>query len=172
MPKLPVLLLLSAAALLSACGGRGGGGVFAGRSGPDEFAVQRQQPLVIPPDFNLVPPRPGAPRPQEADSSTQALQALFGGQRQGSAGEQALLGAAGAQPPAGIRSETGADRATQVVDKGAATRDILNAPASSTPQASAGTGTGTGTGSGSAAATGSAQGSPATPSSGATPPPR
>ena len=42
-------------------------GVFAHNS-PDEFAVGRQAPLVIPPDFALAPPRPGAPRPQEADS--------------------------------------------------------------------------------------------------------
>ena len=57
---------------------------------PDEFAVARQAPLVIPPDFSLVPPKPGAPRPQEADSSTQALQALFGGPAPRSAVENAL----------------------------------------------------------------------------------
>jgi len=139
MPKLPVLLLLSAAVLLSACGGRGGGGVFAGRSGPDEFAVQRQQPLVIPPDFNLVPPRPGAPRPQEADSSQQALNALFGGQQRPSQGEQILLQQAGPAAPAGVRSDVGTT-GSDVVNKGAATRDILAAPPTSNPQADAAAG--------------------------------
>ena len=30
------------------------------RDRPDEFAVARQAPLVIPPDFGLAPPNPGA----------------------------------------------------------------------------------------------------------------
>ena len=35
------------------------------RAGPDEFAVESRAPLLIPPDFDLRPPQPGAPRPQE-----------------------------------------------------------------------------------------------------------
>jgi Protein of unknown function (DUF3035) len=66
-------------ALLSACGSSSG--VF-GRDRPDEFAVSRAAPLVVPPDFALTPPAPGTPRPQEADSATQALQAMFGGAAQ------------------------------------------------------------------------------------------
>src|SRR3546814_18862876 len=42
---------------LSACGS--GGGVF-NRDRPDEFAVTRAAPLVVPPDFSLVPPQSGA----------------------------------------------------------------------------------------------------------------
>ena len=45
---------LALATLTSACGG--GGGVL-GRDRPDEFAVSRQAPLVIPPDFNAAPAR-------------------------------------------------------------------------------------------------------------------
>jgi hypothetical protein len=124
---------------LGACHGGSKGGVFAQRKGvPNEFVVGRAAPLVVPPDFALVPPRPGQPRPQEADSSTQALNALFGGQARSSAGETALLNQAGANTEAGIRSAAGSP-ATQVVNKGSATRDILNAPASSNPQANAGT---------------------------------
>ena len=124
---------------LSACGGGKRGGVFAARKGtPNEFVVGRSAPLVVPPDFALVPPRPGAPRPQEADSSTQALNAMFGGQARGSTGEAALLDQAGATVEPGIRSEAGSP-ATDVVNKGAATRDILNAPAGGNPQANAGT---------------------------------
>ena len=48
------------------------------RERPDEFAVQRQAPLVVPPDFELVPPKPGAPRPTEGTAAQQALDALFG----------------------------------------------------------------------------------------------
>jgi hypothetical protein len=112
---------------LAGCAAKTPKGVFAGRSGPDEFVVGRAQPLVVPPDFALVPPRPGEPRPQEADSSTQALSALFGGQSKASAGEQALLQQAGAAPAPGIRSEAGSP-STQAVNKGSTTRDILNAP--------------------------------------------
>jgi len=101
-----------------------------------EFAVQRRAPLVIPPDFALTPPRPGAPRPQEADSSTLALQAMFGGQAPRSQGEAALTDRAGVAPDAGIRSTAG-DPKTTVVDKGGTTRDILTAPESSSPNASA-----------------------------------
>jgi hypothetical protein len=32
---------------------------------PDEFAVESRAPLTVPPDFDLRPPEPGAPRPQE-----------------------------------------------------------------------------------------------------------
>jgi hypothetical protein len=129
----------AAAMLLLALAGCGAkrGGVFASRKGvPNEFAVGRAAPLVVPPDFALVPPQPGQPRPQEADSSTQALNALFGGNARVSAGEGSLTAAAGGQPSPGIRSEAG-DPNTQVVNKGSATRDILKAPPSADPQANA-----------------------------------
>ena len=70
---LTILTLAGASALLSACGG---GGLF-NRDRPDEFAVQRQAPLVVPPDFSLVPPAPGAPRPSDTSASQQAQDALL-----------------------------------------------------------------------------------------------
>ena len=98
------------------------------RQRPDEFAVARQAPLVIPPDFSLVPPQPGAPSPQDTAASTQAMQALFGGPAARSATERLTLEQAGnAQADAGIRSGV-ADPATNVVDKGSTTRDIVAAP--------------------------------------------
>ena len=118
--------LIVAAATLSACAG-GSKGIL-NRGQPDEFAVARRAPLVIPPDFALAPPTPGAPRPQEADSSTQALEAMFGGPAPRSQAESAALTRAGderADP--GIRSAVG-DPATNVVDKGSVTRDIIAAP--------------------------------------------
>ncbi len=121
---IPVILLM---ATLAGCGRSSG--VF-NRARPDELAVARAAPLVVPPDFALRPPVPGAPRPQEADSSTLALQAMFGGPAQRSPAETANLDAAGAaRADAGIRSTAG-DPATTVVDKGATTRDVVAAPAS------------------------------------------
>jgi len=43
---------------------------------PDEFAVESRAPLTIPPDFDLRPPTPGAPRPQEESSDQQAKQLI------------------------------------------------------------------------------------------------
>ncbi len=43
---------------------------------PDEFAVESRAPLTIPPDFNLRPPEPGAPRPQEQSTEQQAEQIM------------------------------------------------------------------------------------------------
>ena len=51
-------LTVAAALVLGACGG--GGGVF-NRNAPDEFAISRAAPLVVPPDYNLTPPKPGSP---------------------------------------------------------------------------------------------------------------
>jgi hypothetical protein len=114
---------LALAATLSACAKNG-----VNRSRPDEFAVARQAPLVIPPDFALVPPQPGAPRPQDTAASAQALDALFGGSAARSASENATLdqaGRTGADPAA--RSTVGSPN-TNVVDKGSTTRDIVAAP--------------------------------------------
>ncbi|HTW54462.1 MAG TPA: DUF3035 domain-containing protein [Stellaceae bacterium] len=39
---------------------------------PDEFAIESRAPLTLPPDFNLRPPEPGAPRPQETSMASKA----------------------------------------------------------------------------------------------------
>jgi hypothetical protein len=110
--------------LLAGCGT---GGV-AGRERPDEFAVTRNQPLVIPPDYALTPPRTGEPAPQGTDARTQALEALFGGPAPRSQSERSMLSNAGEDRVAlGARSVAG-DPATQVVDKGAVTQAIVAAP--------------------------------------------
>jgi hypothetical protein len=116
------LLLSTAALLLASCGSTG----LLNRERPDEFAVQRQAPLVVPPDFQLVPPSPGAPRPSEGTASQQALEALFGGPAQRSAVENDALSRAGDAAP-GIRSSVG-DTETFTVDKGATTQAIIAAP--------------------------------------------
>jgi len=129
------LTAAAAALLLGGCAGRG----IAGRDRPDEFAVARNQPLVIPPDYALAPPRAGDPTPQAADARTQALQALFGGPAPRSQSEQSLLNAAGGDRAAeGARSVAG-DPGTTVVDKGATTATILKAPAGAGKDANAST---------------------------------
>lgn len=116
------ILLTSGCAMLAACGGSG---IF-NRDRPDEFAVQRQAPLVVPPDFTLTPPAPGAPRPAEGTAQEQALDALFGGPAARSQIETSALDRAGAAAP-GIRSQVG-DPGTNTVAKGRVTRDIIAAP--------------------------------------------
>ena len=44
---------------------------------PDEFQVVSRAPLSLPPDYNLRPPTPGAPRPQEGTPRDQAQAAVF-----------------------------------------------------------------------------------------------
>lgn len=70
------------------------------KSPPDEFAVVTKAPLVVPPDYSLRPPRPGAPRPQELQPAQSVKNALLGEPvepgSEVSAGEVALLVDAGA----------------------------------------------------------------------------
>src|SRR5215218_8465447 len=127
-----VKLGLGACAATLLLAGCGTGGV-AGRERPDEFAVTRNQPLVIPPDYALTPPRTGEPTPVGADARTQALDALFGGPAPRSQSERSMLNAAGADRAAlGARSVAG-DPSTTVVDKGAVTQAIVAAPAGAGP---------------------------------------
>ncbi len=48
------------------------------KSAPDEFTVVTKAPLIIPPDFTLRPPRPGASGPQDVQAREQARRALVG----------------------------------------------------------------------------------------------
>lgn len=118
----------AAAAVLAAAVAISGCAHHAAR-GPDEFAVQRNAPLVIPPDFNLTPPVAGTAGLSPSDAQQQAIDTLFGGPAVRSAGENTMLDAAGRDSAQiGIRS-TAADPGTRIVDKGATTLKILSAPA-------------------------------------------
>src|SRR5215467_12422137 len=46
---------------------------------PDEFAVVTKSPLVVPPDFNLRPPKPGAQPTNQISPTDSAQTALFSG---------------------------------------------------------------------------------------------
>lgn len=74
---------------------------------PDEFAVVKRAPLAMPPSYNLEPPRPGAPRPQEQAPSVTAAKAVFGAETMQAkqsadqtAADAALLQKAGAEQSA------------------------------------------------------------------------
>ena len=71
-----ILALSVACAALSGCDSlRKAAGL--NKKSPDEFAVTTKAPLVIPPDFNLRPPLPGAPPTNTLDPSSNAQVALF-----------------------------------------------------------------------------------------------
>jgi Protein of unknown function (DUF3035) len=97
-----------------------------GDSAQKQAATGRVAPLVVPPDFPLVPSQAGAPRAQDGNSPERVLEAMFGSDTQRSAGERAIVTAAG-NAEMGIRSTVG-DPETVSVNKGAVTRDIIAAP--------------------------------------------
>ncbi len=131
MRKSLILLLIPAIAL-------GGCGVFRAKTGtPDEFAVARNAPLVIPPDYSLTPPVAGTVTSTPQDAQQQAIEALFGGPAPRPQSELQLLNDAGRDRAAlGARSVAG-DPKTNVVDMGSTTQAIIAAPEADTQVASA-----------------------------------
>src|SRR5947209_8697709 len=106
-------------------------------SGPDEFAVARNAPLIIPPNFNLAPPVAGTAGLSAGEAQQQAIDTLFGGPAPRTPGETSMLDAAGRNDAqVGIRSQVW-DPDTRVVDKGRETLAILTAANSSSNIASA-----------------------------------
>jgi hypothetical protein len=100
-------------ALLLALGTLGGCGEFSRalgleKSPPDEFTVVAGAPLALPPDFGLRPPRSASDKPSTETTTDKARQTVFRmadapkpttvatAAATASAGEQALLGKAGA----------------------------------------------------------------------------
>src|SRR5215468_8480466 len=71
--------LVAAAAMLSlsGCGNQIRQALGMTKHSPDEFLTVAHAPLTLPPDYNLRPPAPGAPRPQEGTASQQAQTALY-----------------------------------------------------------------------------------------------
>ena len=129
MRKTLALLLVSAIAL--------GGCAHKKSSTPDEFAVARNAPLVIPPDYSLTPPVAGTVTTGPDDAQQQAIEALFGGPAPRPLSESMLLDEAGRDRAAhGARSIAG-DPNTAVVDMGGATQTIVAAPQSDSDIATA-----------------------------------
>jgi hypothetical protein len=80
------------------------------RDSPDEYTVTTRAPLSMPPQYNLRPPEPGAPRPQEQTERQQAEQALapalaLGAQPAGSVspGQTALIQETGPAASSDVR---------------------------------------------------------------------
>ena len=130
MRKAIVFSLLLPAIALGGCG-------IGKQKSLDEFAVARNAPLVIPPDYSLTPPVAGTVSLSAENAQAQAIEALFGGPAPRSAAETSVLEAAGRDRVAtGIRSTVG-DPGTNVVDKGATTQTIIAAPEGDGQDASA-----------------------------------
>ncbi len=118
----PLLLIAGASVALAACG--------SSKNSPDEFEVVSRAPLVIPPEAELSPPRPGQPNPQEIDPGRQAYEALFPGKefkpsKPKSDGERDLLSRVGPSEP-DVRSNVGS-KDLKVVKKTLLLADILEA---------------------------------------------
>lgn len=127
-----VFLLLAPAILLAGCGAFG-----PKQKSLDEFAVARNAPLVIPPDYTLTPPVAGTVSMSAQDAQTQAVEALFGGPAPRSSTETSVLERAGRDRAAmGIRSTAG-DPETRVLDKGQTTQAIIAAQPADSETASA-----------------------------------
>jgi hypothetical protein len=148
------LALAGGAAALSGCSSLGDA-LGTSKAPPDEFAVLTAAPLIVPPDYNLRPPQPGAPSRNQQDPSIQARTALYtsasadGTGNMGAAysdGEKALLnrsGAANVDPSIRrtLSSETGYDTGdSALTDRvlsgggGGAAPAPAPAPASDAPQ--------------------------------------
>ena len=125
-------LALVPAILLAGCGAFG-----PKQKSLDEFAVARNAPLVIPPDYSLTPPVAGTVSMTAQDAQTQAIEALFGGPAPRSSTETSMLERAGRDRASiGIRTTAG-DPDTRVVDKGQTTQAIIAAPQADSEVASA-----------------------------------
>jgi DUF3035 family protein len=103
------ILLGSSLMLLSGCSDGLSRTFGLTRDAPDEYTVTTRAPLSMPPDYNLRPPRPGAPRPQEQSERQQAEEALVpqlalgAPKADSSAGQAALIQEAGPAAPSDIR---------------------------------------------------------------------
>ena len=123
-------ILAATASLLSGCASAGDVGQqlwdwdIRGNA-PAGPATSRAAPLVVPPDFALIPAQTTAVRSQDGGQE-QVLEAMFGGAAPRSAAERSLSNSAGTAD-AGIRSSVG-DPGTNTVNKGSVTRDIIAAP--------------------------------------------
>jgi hypothetical protein len=124
---------LTAVVLIAAAATSGCAAFTSKARSPDEFAVARSAPLIVPPDFSLAPPVAGTAGISPGEAQQQAIDALFGGPAPRSSSETSLLDQAGRDiAQVGIRS-TAWDPDTRIVDKGPTTLTILSAqPADST----------------------------------------
>lgn len=91
-------LLTLSAPVMTACSNGVAQAIGLRKVVPDEFLTVTAAPLTVPPEYGLIPPSPGQPRPQELAPDSAARQILLGERASvtRSPGEQALAAAAGA----------------------------------------------------------------------------
>lgn len=127
--------ILGAGVTISSCGSltKSLGG---GKTAPDEFRVVKKAPLILPPDYNLRPPKPGDPRPQELSARQLAQRAVLGSTQISdlSPGEQSLVARAGVSVP-NIRELIDFDSGGIVRKSDAVTDAALGQPAAEDPNA-------------------------------------
>lgn len=68
-----------------------------GKRAPDEFAVVKREPLIIPPGYDLRPPRPGAPSVTAANADARARAAMTGS-APAAVGAPVVIGSADGSP--------------------------------------------------------------------------
>ena len=114
------------------------------KQSPDEFAVTTKAPLIIPPDFNLRPPSPGAAPLNQTDPTASAEVAMFNTEDPAtvaqqmpgnySPGEKMLLAHAGVQnADPTIRAELQSDQKNMQGADASFTDRILGSPAKAAP---------------------------------------
>lgn len=122
-----------------------------GKQSPDEFAVTTKAPLIIPPNFNLRPPAPGAAPLNQTDPTSSAEVAMFNNedpanvaaQMQGNftPAEKMLLAHAGVQnTDPTIRAQLQSDEKNMQGADPSFTDRILGSPAQAAPQTKSTTG--------------------------------
>jgi len=121
-----IVLLASVLLPLAACGSGSdlARNIGLTRDAPDEFTVSTRAPLSMPPDFSLPAPIPGATRPQEQSAPAAAAAALSPQTALAtqntttSAGEAALLSAAGPNVPSSIRTQVDREASLEANNRG------------------------------------------------------
>ncbi|MCF6293699.1 MAG: DUF3035 domain-containing protein [Robiginitomaculum sp.] len=99
------------------------------KAGPDEFRVLTKAQWEIPPEYNIIPPRPGEQRPQDLAASQAVRIAMLGGDGSATAatlGEQALIAKArGDLTDSSIRAQIDAETNRQVAKNSSFTDRVL-----------------------------------------------
>jgi hypothetical protein len=126
--------LVAASAALGGCSSLRSA-IGSDKQSPDEFAVVTKAPLIIPPDYNLMPPRPGAPPTNQVSPTEAAQTALFNAdpvtvaaQMPGtmSMGEKILLATAGAaDADSSIRQVIAAENRNMQAANDSFTNDLM-----------------------------------------------
>jgi len=106
------------------------------KEGPDEFAVVTKAPLIIPPEYNLRPPRDGAPPTNQVQPTDAAKSALFDTQDPAGAAKMItgdyseaekmlLVSAHAANPDPSIRQQIASDGRSMEAADDSFTKQVL-----------------------------------------------